>query len=249
MGRVEVRRVARLAPRAVAAAPRHAIAGRRLQPALPRVARAARARRVGRGLRVDRVRRPAQRGLRVGAVRRAARAPRGRRMQLFAACASTATASAFRKPVRTAKLLNTDAALYGGATTATSAPCAPTPCRMHGREHSLALTLPRAGRDHPRTVVAMPKRLESGQRLSARRDLGRHRRELRALLGERRTRRSVRLRQPRAARDRALHAARIHRRGLARLPAGTAAGRALRLPRLRTVRSGTTATASTTTSC
>ena len=51
------------------------------------------------------------------------------------------------------------------------------------------------------------------------------------------------------ARGGAHRAARIHRRGLARLSAGGAPGPALRLPRARPLRAGRTATASTRTSC
>ncbi len=71
-----------------------------------------------------------------------------------------------------------------------------------------------------------------------RRQLGRPRRQLRALLGERRARRALPLRRPRAARARAHRAARVHRRDLARLPAGRAPGPALRLSRLRPLRAG-----------
>ena len=85
--------------------------------------------------------------------------------------------------------------------------------------------------------------------LPAGRDLGRAGRELRAVLGQRHQGRALPVRRPRRARDRAHRAARIHRRGLARLPAGSAAGHDLRLPRARPPTRRRTGTASTRTSC
>ena len=71
---------------------------------------------------------------------------------------------------------------------------------------------------------------------SARRDVGRARRQLRAVLGECDASRAVSFRRDGQARARAHRAARIHRRGLARLPARRAAGHGLRLSRARAVR-------------
>ena len=67
-------------------------------------------------------------------------------------------------------------------------------------------------------------------------DLGRSRRQLRALLRERHQGRAVPVRHGGRARDRAHRAARVHRRGLARLPAGRAPGHGLRLSRARALR-------------
>ena len=77
----------------------------------------------------------------------------------------------------------------------------------------------------------------AGQALSARGDLGRQGRQLRALLGERREGGALPLRRGRAPRAPPHHAAGVHRRDLARLPARRPPGPALRLPRLRPVRS------------
>ena len=69
-------------------------------------------------------------------------------------------------------------------------------------------------------------------------------RQLRAVLGECHQGRAVPVRPRGPARDRAHRAARIHRRGLARLSARGAPGHALRLPRARPLRARAPATAS-----
>ena len=74
--------------------------------------------------------------------------------------------------------------------------------------------------------------------LSARRHVGRRRRQFRALLGMRRAGRAVPLRSRRPARAAAHRAAGAHRPRLALLPAGSAPGHALRLPRARPVSPG-----------
>ena len=89
-------------------------------------------------------------------------------------------------------------------------------------------------RAHDRIAAS---RRPSRQTISARRDLGRRGRKLRALLGERREGRTLPLRPARAARGRADRAARVYRFDLARLPARRSPGFALRLSRVRTVRS------------
>ena len=87
-------------------------------------------------------------------------------------------------------------------------------------------------------IVSPPVAPVGRPALSARRDLGRARRQLRPVLGQRHQGRALPVRRGRQARDRAHRAAGIHRRGLARLSARCAAGHGLRLPRARPLRAG-----------
>ena len=111
------------------------------------------------------------------------------------------------------------------------------------RRRARARHAPRDGRARPRRPARRSRERWSDEpgglarrALPARRDLGRQRHELLALLRARRARRAVpvRRRRQRAAG----RADRAHRAHLARLPAGRRAGPALRLPRPRALRPG-----------
>ena len=79
-------------------------------------------------------------------------------------------------------------------------------------------------------------KISGGAALSARRQLGRTRHQLRAVLGQCDEGRTVPVRPRRPARDRTRHVAGAHRRRLACLSAACGAGPALRLPRARSLR-------------
>ena len=84
---------------------------------------------------------------------------------------------------------------------------------------------------------AVPTGCDAGRALSAGRDLGRPRRQLRRLLGQcRRASSSACSIRPAGARSQRFDAAGMHRRGLARLPARRAPGPGLRLSRPRPLR-------------
>ena len=91
--------------------------------------------------------------------------------------------------------------------------------------------------------------LPAGPALSAGRDLGRQRSQFRLVLGPCREGQALPLRSGRPARAGAPDLAGIYRPGVAWLSAGGRAGHALRLSRLRALRSARTATASILTSC
>ena len=156
------------------------------------------------------------------------------------------------------ELLNTDAALLWRLEyrqcRRRSRRC---PCHATARPQSLDAhpaaarhRVPASGRLTGRTHAALPDAMLAGRALSARRDLGRARHQLRGVLGACRTRSSSACStRPAGARSRATDAAGMHRRDLARLSARRAPGPALRLSRPRPLRAAATAIASILTSC
>ena len=143
---------------------------------------------------------------------------------------ATATASACRRPERTAKRSTPTPAIYGGSNEGNGGGGRkPSRCPLHGHAQSLASSLPplAAHRTSTPAMTAGSGRAAvwPGRPYPLGATWDGERRQLRALLRARRTRRALHLRRARAARDRAHRAARIHRRGLARLLARGAARR------------------------
>ena len=210
---------------------RHAAAGARPQPPLSRRAGAARARRRRRGLPLDHRRRPRQLGLRLPALRRGRRSAGAGRLQHDAGAAPSTTASACRAPGAGARSPTPTSRFYGGSDVGNDGAVArPSIMPAHGRA-AVARAHPAAARrrsccaPEAERMAALSGPARAGLALSARARPGTasasisrcSRRTPSASISACSTRR--------AARDRALHAAGMHRRGLARLSA-ECAGRA-----------------------
>ncbi len=148
-----------------------------------------------------------------------------RRGQLHARGARRLPASACRGEGDYVKLLNTDADRLRRQRRRQRRRAAESGRRGDGHAHSVATDAAAAG--HRRTEARMTRRGRApvwpGRPYPARRNVGRHRRQLRALLRQRGEGRAVPVRRARAARDSAGRAARVHRRSLARVSARTRA--------------------------